>query len=114
MSKRVELYRRLREKGMTYDEIGEIFGVTKQAVHDSLTKNRDGFHKSAVQKVKYIGLRNWMFENRVKISELSKRCGVGSIHKSLTGDTEPRKSTIDALLKITGMTYEECFKEDET
>lgn len=115
MAKRVELYRRLREKGMTYKEIGELFGVTKQAVHDTVAKNRDGFYESAAQKVRYIGLRNWMLENRVNISELSKRCGVvrETLYHNVVRECDPRKKTIDAILRVTGLTYEECFKGEE-
>lgn len=116
MAKRVELYRRLREKGMTYEEIGELFGVSKQCVHDAVTKNRDGFHEAATLKIRYSGLRNWMLENRIGLNDLSKRCGVARerLYHNLVRECDPRKNTIDAILAATGLTYEECFKEDGT
>ena len=113
MAKRSEIYRSLREKGLTYGEIGDIFGVSKQAVHETVNKSRDGFRASVVQKIKYKGLRDWMMANRVNIAELERRCHSGcKMHRSLTGPYDPSKKNIDAILKVTGLTYEECFKED--
>lgn len=113
MSKRADLVRRLHSKGLTYEEIGEIFGVSKQRVFEiAHSKDGDGFHVNAIVKIKYVGLRNWMLEHRVKISDLEKQCG-SRMHKSLTGECDPSKKNIDKILAITGMTYEECFMEEE-
>jgi predicted DNA-binding protein YlxM (UPF0122 family) len=115
MAKRVDVYRALREKGMTYEEIGEIFGVTRQAVHDAVSKNRDGFRESTVLRVQYVGLRDWMLTNRVGLCELADRCNIDRsvIGTNLIRKNNMRKSTIDAILRVTGLTYEECFKEDD-
>lgn len=112
MSKRGELIRAMHEKGLTYEEIGEIFGISKQAAHQAQV-DHDGFREYMVLKVKYVGLRNWMLENRVNLSELATRCGTAKLNDSLIGKHEPRKKTIDAILRVTGLTYEECFKERE-
>ena len=113
LSKRAGLIRALHDKGLTYEEIGELFGITRQAAHQAASAG-DGFHESSVTKVKYEGLRRWMQDNRVSFSELERRCGSSKLHKTLTGDCEPRKKTIDNILQVTGLTYEECFKEDQT
>ena len=63
-------------------------------------------------KVKYVGLRDWMIENCVTVAELERRCGNLRMLASLTGKSNPSKYTIDAILQVTGLTYEECFKED--
>ena len=112
MAKRVELYLRLREKGMTYEEIGELFGVSKQCVYETIHRGTDNFHKASVLKVKYVGLRNWMLDNRVNIGELEKRVGGQRLHTALKVNGNPRKDTIDKILAATGLTYEECFRED--
>lgn len=39
-------YKRLREQGKTYQEIGDEFGVTKQAVYCSLNRDRAGGGKN--------------------------------------------------------------------
>ena len=112
MSKRADLVRRLHAKGLTYEEIGEIFGFSKQRAFElAHSKNGDSFHTNAIVKIKYVGLRNWMLENRVKMCDLEKRCG-SKLHKCLIGECDPSKKNIDKILTITGMTYEECFKEE--
>lgn len=112
MTKRSEIIRKLHAEGLTYEKIGEIFGISKQAVHETSKSYGDHFHEHSVQKVKYVGLRQWMLKNRVSISKLEKLCGISKVHKSLVGDCNPGKRTIDAILSVTGLTYEECFKED--
>ena len=59
----------------------------------NIYKQSDKFQPAAVKRVKYAGLRQWML-------------------RSLTGPYEPSKRNIDAILKVTGLTYEECFKEE--
>lgn len=112
VSGRTKLIRRLHEKGMTYDEIGELLGITKQRAHQLATQVRDGFRESINRRIKYVGLRNWLYERRMNVNILEKTCGT-RFASSLYGDSEPRKSTIDAILKATGMTYEECFGDED-
>ena len=105
--------RKLHEDGMTYEKIGEMFGLSKQTVHQRLTREPgDYFHEGSVRKVKYIGLRDWMLNNRITMSKFEQLCGMTKMAKTLHGVCEPRKTTIDAILSVTGLTYEECFKED--
>lgn len=115
MAKRTEMVCKLHDEGMTYEQIGNILGISKQRVQqiykDSNTP-RDNLHEGAICKIPYVGLRNWMLENRVTLTRLSEMCGKSGV-SHLTNGTEPRKSTIDAILSVTGMTYEECFKEED-
>lgn len=69
------------------------------------------FRESSVSKVKYTGLRKWMIKNRINIAELERQCRC-RLMQCLVKEFEPRKSTIDDILRVTGLTYEECFKED--
>ena len=110
---RAEMIQKMHDKGMSYDDIGQVFGISRQAVWQAAHPGPgDNFHANAVMKVPYIGLRNWMLENRVTFTALSEMCGKNSIHGSLIGKGDPRKSTIDMILKVTGLTYEECFREE--
>ena len=59
MAKRKEIMRAMREAGMTYEQIGDAFGVSKQAVHQYINCG-DGFNLGAVMKIPYMGLRMWM------------------------------------------------------
>lgn len=109
--RRCEQVREMYGKGMTYEQIAEFFGVTTQRVHQLQRADdaKDGFRANVASKVKYVGLRNWMFENRINLNELKNLSGLTGITKPLTGTCEPSKHTIDAILRVTGLTYEECF-----
>lgn len=80
--------------------------------YDPTTGNKNYFNESVVDRVKYVGLRNWMIKKQISILELERRCGCIRLNHSLTGNSEPRKGTIDAVLAATGLSYEECFKEE--
>ena len=115
LSKRAIMIRKMHDEGLTYEAIGNILGISKQAVHQAAyppDNKNDGFRVSTVLKIKYIGLRNWLVANRMNTSELERQCGVSRLGASLIGKCEPSKKSIDAILRVTGLTYEECFKED--
>ena len=109
---RATLFRSLHEKGLTYEEIGELFDMSRQAAWEIANKSNDGFRVSTIKKIKYKGLREWMLKNRVNLCELERLCG-GMKFATLTRTTyNPSKKNIDAILSVTGLTYEECFKEE--
>lgn len=115
MVSRSEQARELHEQGMSCAEISKLLGVTKQAVSYAIkhgSKSKHNVHKATLEKVRYSNLRQWMLENDVSIARLARLANVSHLYSSLCGETEPKKSTIDAILSVTGMTYEECFKED--
>ena len=108
MANKKEIMIAMYDKGMTYQQIGEVFGISKQAVHQ-LINSGDGVRLSTLAKIPYIGLRMWMLANRVTVKELNKRVGTAT---SITGGSNPRMDTINKILKVTGLTYEECFKTE--
>ena len=113
MNSRYEIMRKLHDEGMTYEQIGKCFGISKQAVHQKLERGpTDHFREGATRKVKYIGLREWMINNRVSMTKLEELCSISKAYRPLVGCGQPSKKTIDAILAVTGLTYEECFKED--
>ena len=117
MIRRSDEIRMMHDNGMTYDEISQYFGVSKQAVHQMSGRRGpgDGLHEGTLRKVKYPGLRNWLLTNRVCIRDLERACGGASrFHSCLIGPCDPSKKSIDAILAATGLTYEECFKEEES
>lgn len=118
MAKRGEMYVALHDKGMSYTEIGDIFGVSKQAVQQAIayynkTPYLPPVAEELIRKVKYEGLSNWMLANCVTFAELERRCGGVRLRKPLLFEFDPSKKNIDAILRVTGLTYEECFKERE-
>lgn len=110
----------LREQGMTYQQIADHFGISYQAVAQTLAKyNPNKFCFVRPSGCVYTGLRNWMNKNKVGISEFVRRCGVENCYCNknrmvgyLSGKTDPPKRTIDKILAVTGLTYEEAFGEE--
>lgn len=66
----------------------------------------------------YIGIDNWMKFTHTTYAMLNKMLGYATTSsnqvnpaKRLMGKAEPSKSFIDAMLYLTGLTYEEAFKK---
>lgn len=116
---KTDLYRAEREKGLTYQQIAEKHGVSKQCVAQVCGKQspwKFRYNNTCI----YLGLRRWMNENKITVSELVRRMGHvvhttnhARIRDICLGRTELRKCEIDKLIEITGMTYEELFREEE-
>lgn len=109
----------LRLTGMTYAQISEAVGVSKQRVGQICGK-RDvtKFRRISRESVKFDGLRNWMNDNHFSMLELCRRlygdCGgnyMNNLRQKTSGKIDMKKSDIDKLLDITELTYEELFAE---
>lgn len=111
---KADLYLAEREKGLTYREIAEKYGVSYQSVHATCCSVEGAYQMIIIERgCIYPNLRKWLNEdkNRKKrFFEQVKCCGIRDV---LKGEKQPRKGTIDAMLRITGMTYEEMFMEDD-
>ena len=112
-----EKARELREQGMTYQKIADELGVTKAYIAQLVSGFNPRYFRAITEEACiYPGLREWMNDNKVGRSELVRRMGkhtwpatVSTLSYVMRGDHEPTKGTIDSILKVTGMTYEECF-----
>ena len=64
-------------------------------------------------KIVYPALEKYMEDKNLSYEEFGYQAGVArnTLHRVLTGDVNPSKKTIDGVLKVTGMTYEEAFTE---
>jgi len=109
----------LREQGMTYRQIADQFGISYQAVAHSLASyNPKRFQYITETGCVYPNLRKWMNDNKVGQSEFARRCQFSNspgnknrMRGYLIGLADPPKRTIDKILAVTGMTYEEAFGE---
>ncbi len=64
--------------------------------------------------MKYLGIEKYIGIEGISLREFAKRCDmpVSTISRFVNGKTDIKKSNIDKILKVTGMTYEQCFDEE--
>ena len=65
--------------------------------------------------MKYPVIEKYMIDHNLSLGEFAKRCGIPPLvlwRVLIRGDKQPIKSTIDKILAETGLSYEECFKEE--
>lgn len=114
--KKREIYKKLRSQGLTFQQIADIYGVSKQAVESSV--NYERVKKYSV----YPNIDRFLHENRMLVSgfvsilEGKKVLSVDSIcqkwRRILNGKAYPKKNDIDKLIYVTGLSYSELFMED--
>ena len=118
---RAELYAADRELGMTYNEIAKKYGVSHQTVAQALGKySPNRFKPYTAEEVVYPNLRRWLNEEKVSRREFARRIGWGGsasntryIGSWFGGTGYPQKQTIDRVLAVTGMTYEELWSRGD-
>lgn len=120
-SERAAQYMELRDQGMTYAEIAKVCGVSHQAVAMCIGKWSPGHFKPFTKEaVVYPNLRQWLNENKVSKNEFIRRMNLGISGKNserfglyFKGKIYPTKKTIDKMLQVTGMPYEELFYRED-
>lgn len=65
--------------------------------------------------MKYPRIEQYMNDNGMKLAEFAKHCGIPqpTMWRFMHGKADINKSNIDKILKVTGLTYEECFAEEK-
>lgn len=117
---RVDIMRYLHyNKGLTYREVGERFGLTKQRVAQLIGKPDDRYFRTITPKMCiFSGLRKWLNENKVSRGAFVRKLYGGVYNRNsyariwcfMDGTNDIPKRDIDKILSITGLTYEEAFK----
>jgi transcriptional regulator with XRE-family HTH domain len=114
---KTDLYRSERANGLTLREIAAKYGVSYQRVHQACGKQGVG-HFRTNRAVVYPNICKWINTNKITTSELVRRMdlvvhahNIDRIRNILLGRAEPRKHEIDKLIEITGMSYDELFRE---
>lgn len=103
---KTDVYIACRNTGMTYQQIADRFGVSKQNVHCCVKKHGGAINVRS-DAVVFPGLRRWMEANHVRIAELERRSGVKLRRELRVGRLNSAK--INAVLGATGLSYEEAF-----
>ena len=119
MNERKQKMIEMHIQGLSYVEIGQKMGISRQRVFQIIGDVRKGSHRTITEKeCVYVGIRNWMNENKISRTALLRKI-YGTIHsdqyhslKSALKGSNCSKYVIDNILKATGLTYEEAFKKD--
>ena len=105
----------LRKNGATLQWLADNYGLTKQRSHQIVNACEmvDSGRSPKYKKVIYPAIRQWMLQNRISYCDLANMCGIHMqvVSGGLNGEHEMKLSTADALLRATGLTYEEAFRK---
>lgn len=111
--RKVDLYLADRANGMSYRQIAEKYGVSYQAVHTSCVAAGIAPYKLISDKgCVYPRLRDWLNEDKIQRDRFFRDVKTSSIRLILNGSMQPKKDVIDRMIAITGMAYEEMFREE--
>ena len=106
----------MRIDGCTFQEIADKMGISKQYVHAELkrclSRNSDCVLR---KKCVYPNISKYILGNKLTISSFVSNIGMNydSALKILKGISKPSQTSIEKILKATGMTYEEAFWREE-
>lgn len=112
---------KLKQEGVSYREIGKMFGVSRQRVAQIIGEQNISYFKEVTEKqCVFNGIRDYMNNTQTSLTELIKKCGFNYHPRTstkyrywLNGKNEMKMSAINSLLKVTGLTYEEAFRRDD-
>ena len=124
-AKKAELYRKELQNGLSCKEIAVKYGISVQAVYaacGSVRTNR--FRQYNPEDCIWVGLRHWLNYHKVSRRALLRKMeleysqqNLERLNNNLRGKTDLRMSFIRKMMEITGMHFEELFREgdaDET
>lgn len=105
-----KIHRLQKYYGCNQNQAAKKLGVSRQAVSDALKRERNRRCVTEA-KVIYPGLRDYINANYIRYGDFLNECkfSQNTARKYFSGKAELRKSTIDHILSLTGMTYEEAF-----
>lgn len=110
----------LKLSGMSYEDIGQHYGVSKQAVQQMLTDVLSA--RSRRRKTAFPGIDQYLFATGSNVTDLYRAAQVDEEYntflRKLKGITRMTLEDIRAILRATGLTFEEAFgapcKQPET
>lgn len=115
---RIERMQALHNEGKSYAEIGKEFGISKQRVARVIRDNTNRMgHIVTSKQCVYEGIRHYLNISNMCVTDLTKlmfgdswRNHLGTVSHALKG-VNCSKQTIDKILEVTGMSYEDAFGE---
>ena len=110
----------LRREGLSYIEIAVALDCTIYDIHIAVGHVAGGAFLRAFtpERCVYSGIREWLNNNKMSLRQLCEHMDtivtgatLNRVRDMLRGTRELRKSDIDRLMEITGLTYEQAFLE---
>lgn len=103
----------LRLEGKSWEEIGQALGYCGSTVYADLTACIRQTPRQP--NICYPALRAYVAEHcEGSVLRFSAACGVrvNTLYPLFSGKTAPRQPVIDAILRATGLPYEEAFRKE--
>ena len=107
----------MKKNGMTYQQIGDVFGLSRQRVFAIIGGTVKHLHRPITkEQCVYDGLRNWLNENKISRTYFCRMCngifhgGAYARFKYALMGANITKQTIDRILSVTGLSYEVAFE----
>lgn len=113
---KIEAYA-MRLDGLSLQEIADHFGVSKQYIQQMLpTEQLRSRRRNFIRKPAYPNLEAWLFKRGISNKDFAEMLEVsaGKVGRIVSGEQGISKSTIDKILAVTGMTYEEAFAKEDS
>lgn len=106
---KVEAYR-MRLEGATWSEISRKYNISKQAVCRALSPQRN---TAAARSCVYPAISRWMQSEGVGYTDIARKTGISysRIFSALTGAVDVSTKIINAIIGLTGLTYEAAFMD---
>lgn len=120
---RNEQLRALRAQGMTYAQIADRIGISRQRVASICGRFGQGHYSGVfMRQWAYLNIVAWMTENRLTFSEFLRRIGydhpapniIQRWRDIMIAKHDPRKRDIDRMIAVTGLNYETLFAKERT
>lgn len=113
-AQKAECYR-LRQEGATLQWLGDRYNLSRERIRQIMEKHEEKLMglSDRLKNCVFPEIRKWMIMNDATFTSMAKACGVSmeTMRNGLTGRTEMGKDTIDHILDVTGLTYEEAFRK---
>lgn len=108
----------MRLDGMTFEEIGNHFGVSRYYVREAFKVMSETKSIRVPTGIIYPNLEKWIIENRCgRVNALAREVyeglpnNISSFYGKLRGKRSICMREIRRILEITGLTFEEAFEE---
>lgn len=110
------------DSGMTLMQIARKEGMTKQRVHQIVRKDYGitEFQLNKINMILFPAIRDWMIGYKITLKEFCdtvsntshNEVSANRVEKFLINGSKTSVGLIQDILKVTGISFEEAFKED--